>query len=159
MPRSEMAWATAHEGRMHIVGGYAEQRVDRPYHHVYEAAADAWVDAAPLPLGANHVGVAFLDGKLYAIGGFLEQNRKPHPRGFVYDPKPDRWSELPPLPRPVGSAAVVGLPACCMSSAAPSARPPRASARSTGTWSTTPRPSAGASAIRCRRRATTPARL
>ena len=27
---------------MHIVGGYAEQRVDRPYHHVYEAAADRW---------------------------------------------------------------------------------------------------------------------
>jgi N-acetylneuraminic acid mutarotase len=107
MPRSEMAWATAHEGRMHIVGGYAEQRVDRPYHHVYEAAADAG-RCRPLPLGANHVGVAFLDGKLYAIGGFLEQNRKPHPRGFVYDPKPDRWNELPPLPRPVGSAAVVG---------------------------------------------------
>jgi N-acetylneuraminic acid mutarotase len=99
MPRSEMAWATAHEGRLHIVGGYAEQRVDRPYHHVYEATADRWVDAAPLPLGANHVGVAFLDGRLYAIGGFLEQNRRPHPR----------WDEIAPLPRPVGSAAIVGL--------------------------------------------------
>lgn len=109
MPRSEMAWATAHAGRMHIVGGYAEQRVDRPYHHVYEAASDRWIDAAPLPLGANHVGVAFLDGKLYAIGGFLEQNRKPHPRCFAWDPQADRWSELPPLPRPVGSTAVVAL--------------------------------------------------
>ncbi|WP_441481016.1 Kelch repeat-containing protein [Bosea sp. 2KB_26] len=109
MPRSEMAWATAHEGKMHIVGGYAEQRVDRPYHHVYEAASDRWSDAAPLPLGANHVGVAFLDGKLYAIGGFLEQNRKPHPRCFVYDPASDRWAEIRSLPRPVGSAAIVGL--------------------------------------------------
>jgi len=109
MPRSEMAWATAHEGRMHIVGGYAEQRVDRPYHHVYEATSDRWRDAAPLPQGANHVGVAFLDGKLYAIGGFLEQNRKPHPRCFVYDPASDRWTEIAPLPAPVGSAAVVGL--------------------------------------------------
>lgn len=109
MPRSEMAWATANAGLMHIVGGYAEQRVDRPYHHVYEAAADRWTDRAPLPLGANHVGVAFLDGKLYAIGGFLEQNRKPHPRCFVYDPKADRWSEIATLPRPAGSTAVVGL--------------------------------------------------
>lgn len=109
MPRSEMAWATAFEDRMHIVGGYAEQRVDRPYHHTYDAKADRWTDAAPLPLGANHVGVAFFDGKLYAIGGFLEQNRKPHPRCFVYDPKTDAWAEIAPLPAPVGSAAVVGL--------------------------------------------------
>ena len=109
LPRSEMAWATAHEGKMHVVGGYAEQRVDRPYRHVYEAAANRWSDAAPLPLGANHVGVAFLDGKLYAIGGFIEQNRKPHPRCFVFDPKADRWAEIASLPAAVGSAAVVGL--------------------------------------------------
>lgn len=109
MPRSEMAWATASAGRMHIVGGYAEQRVDRPYHHVYEASADRWIDAAPLPLGANHVGVVFFERKLYAIGGFIEQNRRPHPRCFVWDPAPDRWTEIAPLPRPVGSAAIVGV--------------------------------------------------
>jgi hypothetical protein len=40
MPRSEMAWATAHADRMHIVGGYAEQRVDRPFHHVYDPVTD-----------------------------------------------------------------------------------------------------------------------
>lgn len=109
LPRSEMAWATAYRDEMHIVGGYAEQRVDRPYHHVFSAADKRWRDAAPLPLGANHVGVAFLDGKLYAIGGFLEQNRKPHPRCFTWDPAADKWAEIAPLPRPVGSAAVVGL--------------------------------------------------
>ena len=37
-------------GKMHIVGGYGEQRVDRPYHHVYDAASDRWTVAAPLPL-------------------------------------------------------------------------------------------------------------
>ena len=40
LPRSEMAWATSWAGRMHIVGGYGEGRVDRPYHHVYDAAKD-----------------------------------------------------------------------------------------------------------------------
>ncbi|CAM5192276.1 N-acetylneuraminic acid mutarotase OS=Bosea thiooxidans OX=53254 GN=SAMN05660750_03075 PE=4 SV=1 [Bosea thiooxidans] len=109
LPRSEMAWATAFEDRMYVVGGYGEQRTDRAYHHVYDAEADQWNDGAPLPQGANHVGVAFLDGKLYAIGGFLEQNCKPHPRCFVYDPKADRWSEIASLPRPAGSTAVVGL--------------------------------------------------
>jgi len=78
LPRSEMAWAVAVNGRMHVVGGYGEQRVDRPYHHVYDPASDAWQSAAPLPLGANHVGVAALGSTLYAIGGFTEQSRKPH---------------------------------------------------------------------------------
>jgi N-acetylneuraminic acid mutarotase len=109
LPRSEMAWAAANSDGMHIVGGYGEQRVDRPYHHVYPVGEDRWRDAAPIPLGANHVGVAFLDGRLYAIGGFLEQNRKPHPRCFVYDPKGDRWAEIAPLPQAAGSTAVVGL--------------------------------------------------
>ncbi len=69
---------------MHLVGGYAEQRVDRPYHHVFDPAAGAWSEAEPLPRGANHVGVAVLDRRLYAIGGFVEQNRRPHPECFVF---------------------------------------------------------------------------
>jgi N-acetylneuraminic acid mutarotase len=109
LPRSEMAWAAAHEGKMHIVGGYGEQRVDRPYHHVYDAASDRWTVAAQIPSGANHVGVSFLDGKLYAIGGFIEQNRKPHPNCFVWDSASDGWKTIAPLPRPVGSAAIVAL--------------------------------------------------
>jgi hypothetical protein len=57
LPRSEMAWATAWAGRMHIVGGYGEGRVDRAYHHVYDPNDDRWFNAAPLPRGANHVAV------------------------------------------------------------------------------------------------------
>lgn len=57
LPRSEMAWATTLNNRMHVVGGYGEQRVDRPYHHVYDPAADKWHVAPVLPRGANHVGV------------------------------------------------------------------------------------------------------
>ena len=51
LPRSEMAWAVGHEGRMHVIGGYGEQRVDRPYHHVYAPGADRWSTAARLPFG------------------------------------------------------------------------------------------------------------
>ena len=109
LPRSEMAWATAWEGRMHVVGGYAEQRVDRPYHHVYDPAADRWTPAAPLPLGANHVGVVADGGRLYAIGGFVEQNRAAHGRCFAYEFGADRWTEIAPLSRPRGAASVVAL--------------------------------------------------
>ena len=71
LPRSEMAWAVAHADKMHLVGGYGEQRVDRPYHQIYDPTRDQWFDAAPLPKGANHVGVAVLDDTLFAIGGFI----------------------------------------------------------------------------------------
>ncbi|WP_418314893.1 Kelch repeat-containing protein [Piscinibacter sakaiensis] len=109
LPRSEMAWAVAYDGRMHLVGGYGEQRVDRPYHQVYDPAADRWSDAAPLPRGANHVGVAVLDGRLYAVGGHLEQNRKPHDACFVYESGNGRWQTIAPLPRACGAVACVGL--------------------------------------------------
>ena len=109
LPRSEMAWAAKHAGRMHLVGGYGEQRVDRPYHHVYDPATDRWLDAAPLPRGANHVGVAVLDGRLYAIGGFTEQNRKPHDECFVWEAGGDRWQKIASLPRACGAIALVAI--------------------------------------------------
>ena len=109
LPRSEMAWAAEYAGRMHLVGGYGEQRVDRPYHQVYDAAADRWSDAAPLPRGANHVGLATLAGKLYAVGGHTEQNRKPHEECFSYDAASDRWTRIASLPRPCGAIGCVGF--------------------------------------------------
>jgi hypothetical protein len=109
IPRSEMAWATELAGRMHVIGGYGEGRVDRGYHHVYEPKENRWFDAAALPRGANHVAVATLDGKIYAFGGFIEQNRNPDSHAFVYDPTNNQWSRIAPLPRPRGAAAAVAL--------------------------------------------------
>lgn len=109
IPRSEMAWATVWAGRMHVVGGYGEGRVNRAYHTVYDPAADAWLDAAPLPRGANHVAVAADAGRVYALGGFIEQNRRCDDKAFAYEVKEDRWREIAPLPRPRGAAAAVVL--------------------------------------------------
>lgn len=110
LPRSEMAWATTLNNQMHVVGGYGEQRVDRNYHHYYDQASDKWLSAPVLPRGANHVGVVALDGKLYAIAGHLDQNRKPDNLCFVYDGK--EWQKIAPLPRAcaaIGCAAIDGL--------------------------------------------------
>lgn len=109
IPRSEMAWATAWAGRMHIVGGYGEGRVDRTYHHVYDPGADRWFDAAALPRGANHVAVAADAGRVYAFGGFIQQNRDPDTNAYAYDVAADRWSTIAPLPRARGAAAAVVL--------------------------------------------------
>lgn len=109
IPRSEMAWATVRDGRMHLLGGYGEQRVDRPYHHVYDPTSDKWLDAPPLPLGANHVGVAVVAGRLYALGGFIEQNRKPHDQCFALDQGASQWRKIASLPKPCGAMACVDL--------------------------------------------------
>src|SRR5262245_53090808 len=42
IPRSEMAWSTVLNDRMHVVGGYGEGRVNRPYHHIYDPTSDKW---------------------------------------------------------------------------------------------------------------------
>ena len=99
LPRSEMAWAAAYEDRMHIVGGYGEQRTDRAYHHVYDPKVDKWSDGAPLPQGANHVGVGFLDGKLYAIGGRVDGRYSDNlAANESYEPGTQRWQARQPLP-------------------------------------------------------------
>ena len=107
--RSEMIWATASMGRIHVIGGYGEGRVDRAYHHVYDPARDRWLDAAPLPRGANHVAVAADRGRVYALGGFIEQNRHSDGNAYAYDVATNRWTTIAPLPRPRGAAAAVAL--------------------------------------------------
>ncbi|MET0540716.1 MAG: kelch repeat-containing protein [Variovorax sp.] len=107
IPRSEMAWATAAAGRMHVVGGYGEGAVNRDYHHIYDPAADRWLDGAPLPRGANHVAVAADDARVYAFGGFVEQNRRSDANAYVYDIAANRWGAIAPMPRPRGAAAAV----------------------------------------------------
>jgi N-acetylneuraminic acid mutarotase len=107
IPRTEMAWGAEFRGRMHLVGGYAEQRVDRPYHHAYDPQADRWEELPALPRGANHVGVASLGNRLYAFGGFIEQNRTPHDESFVFDG--ERWTRIRRLPEASGAIAVVAL--------------------------------------------------
>jgi hypothetical protein len=49
IPRSEMAWAAAEDNRMHVIGGYAEGGVARPFHHVFDTSTNTWRQAAPIP--------------------------------------------------------------------------------------------------------------
>ena len=109
IPRTEMAWGVERQGKMHLVGGYAEQRVDKQYHHIYDPAANRWITAPDLPRGANHVGVAVAGAKLYAIGGFIEQNRTPHDECFVYGAEGEKWSKIRPLPQACGAMACVTI--------------------------------------------------
>jgi hypothetical protein len=76
----------------------------------YDPITDRWRVRSPLPRALTHVGLAALDGKIYAIGGFVADIHKKAQRdAFVYDPVTDQWSVLPSLPTPRGSVGVVAL--------------------------------------------------
>lgn len=107
LPRSEMAWATAVEDRMHVIGGYGAGQVARAYHHVFDATRGVWIDAAPIPRGANHIGVTAQDGVIYAFGGFVEQNRIAVPDCYAYVVSDDRWHAIRPLSR--GSRGAISV--------------------------------------------------
>ena len=107
IPRTEMAWAVAYRQRMHLLGGYAQQRVGRAYHHAYDPVTDLWQELAQLPRGANHVGVATLGDRLYAFGGFIEQNRTPHDESFAFDG--EKWARIRRLPEACGAMACIAL--------------------------------------------------
>ncbi len=109
IPRTEMAWAAESGGKLYVIGGYAEQRVDNNYHHIYDPAANAWTEGARLPRGANHVGVVAAGGKIYAFGGFTLQNRNADNLAFVYDIAANRWDTVAPMPRPRGAGALAPL--------------------------------------------------
>jgi N-acetylneuraminic acid mutarotase len=110
LPRTEMAWAAENAGKLHVIGGYAEGRVDNSFHHLYDPATDSWAEKARLPRGANHVGVVGHEGRIYAFGGFTAQNRNADTLAFAYDVAADRWDRIAPMPRPrgAGALAVVG---------------------------------------------------
>jgi Kelch motif len=107
IPRSEMAWAAAEGDRMHVIGGYAEGEVARPYHHVFDARTNTWRLAAPIPRGANHIGVAAMGGVVFAFGGFVEQNRVAVPDCYAYVVADDRWHAIRPLQR--GSRGAISV--------------------------------------------------
>jgi N-acetylneuraminic acid mutarotase len=106
LPRTEMAWAAEWAGKLHVVGGYAEQQVNNTWHHIYDPAADRWAEAARLPRGANHVGVVGHGGKVYAFGGFSAQNRSADTLAYAYDVAGDRWDTIAPMPRARGAGAL-----------------------------------------------------
>src|SRR5262245_12383306 len=71
---SEVGAAATHD-KVYVIGG-TRQEPDGKLNWAstvnlsYDPATDVWKERAPLPYGLTHIGVAALDGKIYAIGGF-----------------------------------------------------------------------------------------
>lgn len=72
-----------------------------------------WRTKVPMPEARAEVGVAALNGRVYVVGGTVQQGDQP--REYVttlvtsYDPRTDHWSQHAPLPLPLSHVGVAAL--------------------------------------------------
>ncbi|KRT79769.1 BTB And C-terminal Kelch domain containing protein, partial [Oryctes borbonicus] len=97
VPRSGLGGAFL-KGTFYAVGGrnntpgnnYDSDWVDR-----YNPIKDQWRPCSPMSVPRNRVGVAVMDGFLYAVGG--SEGSKYHNSVECYDPEQDRWTNVKPM--------------------------------------------------------------
>ena len=90
---------------LHFFGGTNGDRTEDVVDHWVISLDDPnpqWREAAPLAVGRNHIAGVALDGKIYAVGGQLNDAAAAiFLKNFdVYDPVTDEWNRLPDLPTP-----------------------------------------------------------
>jgi N-acetylneuraminic acid mutarotase len=70
-----------------------------PAHEVYDPAANSWTALAYVPTARDHLAVAAMDGRLYAVGGRVDGSYLRNlTSNEAYDPATGRWEQRAPLP-------------------------------------------------------------
>ncbi|MEU9335637.1 kelch repeat-containing protein [Streptomyces sp. NPDC048290] len=94
-------------------GGSAQAARSSATKTTVTGAQGQWRARTPMPQARGEVGAAVLDGRLYVVGGTLQQDDSaPVWASDVvtgYDPRTDRWSTHAPLPRPLTHVAMAAL--------------------------------------------------
>ncbi len=107
--RGQTAAAPAH-GRVYLITGSAPGSAATGMLQVFDPGTGTWRDLTPMPDIASHAGAATIDGRIYVVGGFVDNvHVGAMDRVFAYDVAEDAWQSLPPLNVPRGSPGVVVL--------------------------------------------------
>src|SRR5918998_55857 len=62
----------------------------------YDPVTNSWTSKAPLPQPRGALGAAVIDGKIYAVGGYVNGSKVGDLA--VYDPATNSWTSLAPMP-------------------------------------------------------------
>jgi hypothetical protein len=76
-----------------------------------DVAEDSWASKAPMQQARGSLGVAAVNGKIYAIGGSTATGSYPYRGGVVglneeYNPSSDRWTYKTPMPTPMSEFGI-----------------------------------------------------
>jgi N-acetylneuraminic acid mutarotase len=97
--------------KIYIIAGYGETgKRNKNSVEVYDTKNNTWnISTAPVPVNLNHAAAATYKGKIYVIGGYLD-NKIPSNRLFIYDPAKNLWQEgkSTPTPRAALAAQFIG---------------------------------------------------
>ena len=74
--------------------------------HIVDAQEDTWTTLAPMPTSRNAVGLAVVDNKIYAIGGW---NGNYVSANEMYDPTTNKWTPKASMPTPRYAFAIFTL--------------------------------------------------
>lgn len=97
VPRSGLGGAFL-KGNFYAVGGRNTtpgHSLDSDWVDKYDPVKDQWRACSPMSTPRNRVGVAVMDGLLYAVGG--SEGPKYHNTVECYDPDLDRWVQIKPM--------------------------------------------------------------
>ena len=101
------------DGKLYVIGGTIGScfpgglSSNVPMNEVYDIATDTWSTRAPMPIARSAIGVAALDGKIYAVGGegWSDELGRVFRANEAYDPKSNSWAEEARMPTPRHSYA------------------------------------------------------
>ena len=84
-----------HDGRLYVVGGYADGNRETKGLFRYDPRSDRWTRLRPMPTARAALTAGVIGGRLYAAGGAV--NGKALRTLEIYDFRTGRWSNGPPM--------------------------------------------------------------
>jgi CSLREA domain-containing protein len=91
---------------VYVIGGIPDTGPPRTSLYRYDPVSDTYATLAPCATGTWASGAAFLNGKIYKVGGYTDLNGVPTAAVEVYNIATDSWSPAAALPLPNGLLAV-----------------------------------------------------
>ncbi len=104
-PRHSLSTSVVN-GKIYAIGGRSDAiggRSGLKKVEEYDPATDTWTEKADMPTGRLFLASSVVDGKIYAIGGYVSHGLNPKLAAVEeYDPATDTWTKKADMPGPRG---------------------------------------------------------
>lgn len=109
----EELYATPVGNGIFVFGGLSKGIIPKGLVYHFDAGTAKWEKRKNMALPAHHTAVAQMNGKIFLIGGFVQEGAvigwKPIADAMEYDPANDTWRALAPMSVARGSAVAMAV--------------------------------------------------